>query len=60
MRSYFLEPDRIEAVLAEFGEERYHSMVEDLKDPAKIARTHRTILPFFLFRALGNLRAELS
>ncbi len=60
MRSYFLEPDRIQAVLTEFGEDRYHAMVDDLKDPAKIARTHRTILPFFLFGALGNLRAEAS
>ncbi|MCB0520298.1 MAG: GMP synthase [Lewinellaceae bacterium] len=56
MRSYFSEPERIEAVLDEYGEERYLSMVEDLKDPAKIKRTHAMILPLFLHKSIRLLR----
>ncbi len=57
MRSYFSEEERVKAVLDEYGEERYFSMVEDLKDPNKIGRTHRTVLPFFLYKAIKNIQA---
>jgi hypothetical protein len=58
MRGYFSEEDRVKAVLEEFGEERYFSMVEDLKDPNKIGRTHRTVLPFFLYKSIKNIRED--
>lgn len=56
MRSYFSEEDRIKAVLDEFGEDRYFSMLDDLKDPAKIARTHSIVLPYFLHKAIQKIR----
>ncbi len=52
MRQYFSEEERIKAVLDEYGEDKYFNMVEDLKDPAKIARTHAMILPVFLKRSI--------
>lgn len=52
MRSYFSEPERITAILEEYGEEKYLAMVEDLKDPAKIHRTHQMILPLFLYMSI--------
>ena len=60
MRSYFSEPDRVKAVLEEFGEARYFSMVDDLNDPSKIARTHKTILPLFLFTAISQLKIQYN
>ena len=60
MRSYFSEPDRVKAVLEEFGEARYFSMVDDLNDPSKIARTHQTILPLFLFTAISQLKIQYT
>lgn len=58
MRSYFSEEERIMAVLDEFGEERYFSMVEDLKDPAKIDRTYSIVLPLFLNKSIQLLRTN--
>ncbi len=56
MRSYFSEEERVKAVLEEFGEDRYFSMVEDLKDPDKIGRTHKMVLPFFLYKSVKKIR----
>jgi GMP synthase-like glutamine amidotransferase len=56
MRNYFSEAERISAVMDEYGEEKYFRMVEDLKDPAKIARTHSVVLPFFLYRSIQLVR----
>ncbi len=56
MRSYFSEEERVKAVLEEFGEDRYFSMVEDLKDPDKIGRTHKMVLPFFLHKSIQKIR----
>ncbi len=56
MKVHFSEEERIKAVLDEFGEERYFSMLDDLKDPGKIARTHSTVLPFFLHRVIQTMR----
>ncbi len=57
MREYFAEPERVEAILEEYGEERYRSMVADLQDPKKIDRTHDTILPLFLADSIRRVRA---
>jgi GMP synthase-like glutamine amidotransferase len=56
MRSYFSEADRINAVMDEYGEAKYFQMVEDLKDPAKIHRTHKTVLPMFLYKSIQGVR----
>lgn len=59
MRSYFAEEERVTAILEEYGEERYRNMVADLHDPAKIARTHATILPLFLRDAIRGVRTRV-
>jgi GMP synthase-like glutamine amidotransferase len=56
MRSYFSEEERIKAIFEEFGEDRYFSMLEDLKNPNKIARTHAIVLPFFLYKSIQKIR----
>lgn len=58
MRSYFSEEERVKAVLEEFGEDRYFSMVEDLKDPNKIGRTHSVVLPLFLYQSIQGIRED--
>ncbi len=57
MREYFAEPERLTAILEEYGEEKYRDMVNHLHDPDKIARTHATILPLFLNDAIQRVRA---
>lgn len=56
MRSYFGEEERVAAILEEYGEEKYESMVKDLQDPAKIARTHAIILPLFLHDSIRRVK----
>ena len=56
MRSYFSEEERMRAILEEYGEEKYRSMVADLHDLTKIARTHDTILPLFLADSIQRVR----
>ncbi|MCU0346690.1 MAG: GMP synthase [Saprospiraceae bacterium] len=57
MRAYFSEPERMAAILEEYGEDKYRNMVTHLHDPDKIARTHATILPLFLHDAIRKVRA---
>lgn len=57
MREYFAEPERMAAILDEYGQEKYDNMVTHLNDPGKIARTHATILPLFLKDAIRGVRA---
>ncbi len=56
MRVYFSEEERVKAILEEFGEDRYFSMLDDLKDSTKIARTHSIVLPFFLHKSIQKIR----
>lgn len=57
MREYFAEPERVVAILEEYGKEKYDNMVVHLHDPNKIARTHATILPMFLADSIRRVRA---
>lgn len=56
MERYFSEKDRVDAILEEFGIERYESMVRDLKNSGKIERTHQLLLPFFLHRSIQGVK----
>ncbi|MEK7256047.1 MAG: GMP synthase [Bacteroidota bacterium] len=56
MRGYFSEQERINAVMDEYGEAKYFQMVEDLKDPAKIQRTHKILLPLFLYKSIQGVK----
>ena len=56
MRSYFTEEERVLAILTEFGKAKLESMVKDLNHPDKIERTHSIVLPFFLHRAIQDIR----
>jgi GMP synthase-like glutamine amidotransferase len=56
MRIYFFEEDRIKAVIDEYGAEAYFKMVERLKDPDKLDRTYKLVLPLFLYRSIRELR----
>lgn len=48
MRRHFLNAERKEKIVKAYGIEKYHSMMENLGDPGKIARTESVILPNFL------------
>ena len=56
MRVYFFEEERIKAVIEEYGADAYFKMVERLKDPDKLARTYKLVLPLFLYRSMKELR----
>jgi GMP synthase-like glutamine amidotransferase len=47
MLAHFLDPDRRAAVIAEHGLDKYHRMIEDLRNPKRISHTHERILPAF-------------
>lgn len=59
MREYFAEPERVTAILEEYGEDKYRDMVTHLNDPDKIDRTHAIILPLFLNDAIRKVRAGM-
>jgi GMP synthase-like glutamine amidotransferase len=59
MRAYFGEPERMAAILEEYGQEKYDDMLGHLNDPDKIARTHGTILPLFLKDAIRGVRESM-
>lgn len=56
MRKYFCEEDRIKAVIEEYGEAAYFEMIENLKDPSKLARTFEIVLPVWLRRSVEAVR----
>ena len=55
MTQHFGDEERRAVILDEFGAEKYAQMMADLADPAKIERTHATVIPGFIRRALNNL-----
>lgn len=57
MSMYLQREDRKKTVIAEHGEEKWHSMIEQLNDPDKIRWTYSHVIPNFLDYALAN---ELS
>jgi hypothetical protein len=51
MHRYFRTEEKKQAVITNFGEKKYHSMIEHLEDPDKIMLTESVILPNFLEHA---------
>lgn len=52
MRMYLQREDKRKAVIEEYGEEKWSSMVEQLQHPDKILWTYEHILPNFLNQAI--------
>ena len=51
--------DNIQAEIIDvYGQDKYDSMIEDLQDTSKIEKTHRTILPGFINRAMQYLNQK--
>jgi len=46
--------EKKQQVIANFGEEKYNTMLDQLDDPEKIRLTHDTILPLFLQTAIST------
>jgi GMP synthase-like glutamine amidotransferase len=51
MHRYFKTEEKKQAVITNFGEKKYHSMIKHLEDPDKIMFTESVILPNFLEHA---------
>lgn len=51
MHRYFKTEEKKQAVISNFGEKKYHSMIEHLEDPDKIMLTESVVLPNFLEHA---------
>lgn len=58
MSMYLQREDRKQTVIAEHGEEKWKSMIEQLDDPDKIRWTYSHVLPNFLAYALQSHMAE--
>ncbi|HYV91691.1 MAG TPA: GMP synthase [Chitinophagales bacterium] len=59
MIRYFTQPDKKEAIIKNYGEEKYYKMIDMLDDPEKIVLTQKTVLPTFLRIAFDRvLQAE--
>lgn len=59
MRAHFLADANKLKVIANFGEEKYETMMDKMDDPDKIIRTHKIILPQFIESAMKQLSAQL-
>ena len=57
MSMYLQREDRKKTVIAEHGEEKWRSMIEQLNDPDKILWTYSHVIPNFLDYATGYLIA---
>lgn len=60
MRDHFMQKERRDAIIEEFGKRKYMTMIGDLDDANKIPLTHEIILPGFLHRALLRLETEVA
>ena len=60
MLEHFSRPDIKAEVIAEHGRDKWLSLMADLSDEAKIARTHDAIIPGFLRRAIAVLSPEAA
>ncbi|MBN8821173.1 MULTISPECIES: homoserine O-succinyltransferase [unclassified Spirosoma] len=57
MLRYFLQDEKRNHIVLNFGQEKYDAMVSYLQDPDKIALTESIILPGFLRQAIEELTA---
>jgi hypothetical protein len=55
MIRYFTRPDKKEAIIKNYGEEKYYNMVDMLDDPNKIVLTQNTVIPAFLSHAFDKV-----
>ncbi|WP_447642044.1 MULTISPECIES: type 1 glutamine amidotransferase [Chitinophagaceae] len=58
MRARLMQDYNKEKVIAEHGEEKYYSMLEQLEDPDKIIHTQQVLLPAFLDSAIAALKEK--
>jgi GMP synthase-like glutamine amidotransferase len=59
MSMYLQREDKKQTVIENHGEEKWHSMIEQLNDPDKIMWTYAHILPNFLSESVKQLKPEL-
>jgi len=59
MSMYLQREDRKKTVIAEHGEEKWRSMIEQLDDPDKIRWTYSHVIPNFLDHALSSYRSVM-
>lgn len=60
MYSYFNEKERREQVISEHGEGKLNLMINDLRNPQKIALTNEVVLPNFLKICLRKIQIEFQ
>ncbi|OQY95010.1 MAG: GMP synthase [Sphingobacteriales bacterium UTBCD1] len=50
--------EKKQSVIKNYGEDKWHNMLHQLKDPGKIMWTYAHVLPNFLNKAVGHFHAE--
>ncbi|GAB4032660.1 type 1 glutamine amidotransferase [Spirosoma gilvum] len=60
MLRYFLQDEKRNHIVLNFGQEKYDAMVSYLQDPDKIALTESIILPGFLRQAIQDLTTHVE
>lgn len=60
MLMHFRQEHRKQHVIEHHGEDKYWETIARMNHPDFLARTHRTILPNFLSRAIESLRPEMG
>jgi len=58
MSMYLQREDKKQTVIAEHGQTKWHSMIEQLNDPDKILWTYSHVIPNFLHSALKSLQSH--
>ena len=53
MLAHFTDEDRMEEVVREHGREKYDKMIDCLMDPARLSLTYKTVIPYFLKKAVS-------
>jgi GMP synthase-like glutamine amidotransferase len=59
MNMYLYREDKKKTIIENYGEKKWHSMIDHLNDPDKILWTHSHVLPNFLNQAVELLYGEL-
>lgn len=57
MSLYLKTDEKKETIITNYGEDKFHSMIEHLEDPDKILWTYSHVLPNFLSNALLSIQA---
>ena len=59
MSMYLQREDKKQTVIEDHGEEKWHSMIEQLNDPDKIMWTYAHVLPNFLNQSVRQLKPAM-